>query len=318
MANKELGFKLLDYMEEVLESFISEDKLANLREGLDFHTTAKEFTHKGTFLNTNPGSIAETNFYKATASVDDEGVDALLDLSLALIFVHLQLIDDAYKYKVQIEHIYGVVNRFKAKQTSIERTFEIDEEADFWDGKNCAVINLHSVNLDMRKTIPLLIARKVYNAHKRYNNERSLNMIVDEAHNILSKQSFRESEDWKDYRLETFEEIVKEGRKFGVFLTISSQRPNDISETIISQAHNYFIHQLINEKDLLTVGNAVSYIDKITEESIPTLPVGTCIFSGIATPMPLKIRITELPEHKKPESRTLKFADLLAPPALQL
>lgn len=318
MANKELGFKLLDYMEEVLESFVNEDTLRGLRDGLDFHTGAKEFTHNGSYLNTHPESISNTNFFKATESIDEEGQAELSDLSTALVFVHLQLIDDAYKYKVQIEHIYGVINRFKAKQKSIERTFEIDDDADFWSGKNCAVINLHSVNLDMRKTIPLLIAKKVYNAHKRYNNERSLNIIVDEAHNILSKQSFRESEDWKDYRLETFEEIVKEGRKFGVFLTISSQRPNDISETIISQAHNYFIHQLINEKDLLTIGNAVSYIDKITEESIPTLPVGTCIFSGIATPMPLKIRITELAEHQKPESRTLKFADILSPPPLPL
>jgi hypothetical protein len=39
---------------------------------------------------------------------------------------------------------------------------------------------------------------------------------VDEAHNILSEKSDREAEQWKDYRLETFEEIIKEGRKFGV------------------------------------------------------------------------------------------------------
>ena len=63
----------------------------------------------------------------------------------------------------------------------------------------------------------------------------SLNIIIDEAHNILSYASQRESETWKDYRLETFEEIIKEGRKFGVFLTIASQRPSDISSTIISQ-----------------------------------------------------------------------------------
>jgi DNA helicase HerA-like ATPase len=153
----------------------------------------------------------------------------------------------------------------------------------------------------------------VYSNHKKLNKERnknSLSIIIDEAHNILSKQSFREREDWKDYRLETFEEIIKEGRKFGVFLTISSQRPNDISETIISQAHNYFIHQLINQRDLQTIGNAVSYIDKVTEESIPTLPVGTCIFSGIATPMPLKIKIDELADNEKPDSKTLRFEDI--------
>lgn len=56
-------------------------------------------------------------------------------------------------------------------------------------------------------------------------------MIIDEAHNILSESSNRESESWKDYRLETFEEIIKEGRKFGVYLTIASHRPADISST---------------------------------------------------------------------------------------
>jgi hypothetical protein len=57
----------------------------------------------------------------------------------------------------------------------------------------------------------------------------------------------------------------------------------------------------------MTIGKAVSYIDKITEESIPTLSVGTCIFSGVATPMPLKLKINELPDKQKPDSHTLKF-----------
>jgi hypothetical protein len=60
--------------------------------------------------------------------------------------------------------------------------------------------------------------------------------------------------------------------------------------------HTYSIH-----------GNAVSYIDKITEESIPTLPIGTCVFSEIATPMPLKLKIKELPDEQKPDSHTLQF-----------
>jgi DNA helicase HerA-like ATPase len=47
-----------------------------------------------------------------------------------------------------------------------------------------------------------------------------------------------------------------------VFVTISSQRPNDISPTITSQAHNYFIHRLLNERDLKAIAGAVSYIDR--------------------------------------------------------
>lgn len=108
----------------------------------------------------------------------------------------------------------------------------------------------------------------------------TLHLIIDETHNILSNISFREMESWKDYRLETFEEIIKEGRNFGVFITISNQRPSDISSTIISQAHNYFIHRVINQNDLYAIEKSVSYIDRLTEESIPTLSTGNCIFSG--------------------------------------
>jgi len=315
MTNKDIAFKILDYLEEIIDLFIDNPKKNNdLRENIGFHETNKYFhliceddEYKNKFSE-YPDKIKETNMYNAAN--DCNNIASLTKLNQFFIFLLLQLINDLYRYKVQVDHIIPVINRFKAKQKSIERTFEINESLDIWSDHNMVVINLHGVNLDMRKTIPLLLAKNIYNSHKQENNKKSLNIIIDEAHNILSKTSFRETEDWKDYRLETFEEIIKEGRKFGVFVTIASQRPNDISETIISQVHNYFIHQLINQKDLFTIGNAVSYIDKITEESIPTLPVGTCVFSGVATPMPLKIKIAELKDKQKPDSFTLKFEDI--------
>ena len=178
--------------------------------------------------------------------------------------------------------------------------------------RNFVVVNLNNVNLDMKKIIPLLLCRAVYRSHKEEQEETdmSLNIIIDEAHQILSEQSYREDRSWKDYRLETFEEIIKEGRKFGVFVTISSQRPHDISPTITSQAHNYFIHRLINQRDLDSVANAVAYIDRLSHASIPTLPTGTCIFSGTATERPLKVHIRELPDRQKPKSQTLTFGEL--------
>lgn len=100
-------------------------------------------------------------------------------------------------------------------------------------------------------------------------------------------------------------------RRAGVFVTTSSQRPNDISLTIISQAHKYFIHRLINQNDIYAFGKSVSYIDRMTEESIPTLATGNCIFSGVICPMPLKLRISKISSLHKPQSRTLDFEDLL-------
>jgi Helicase HerA, central domain len=310
MTNKDTAFKILDYLEEVLGFFVEEDEKQELRNDIEFHNQSNGFFKKGsayTFYSTNVNEINKTNLYIATENITQINIS---ELDQFFVFLLLQLINDLYRYKVQVDHIIPVINRFKAKQKSIERIFKIENGANLWSQKNVVIMNLLNVNLDMRKTIPLLLAKNIYTAHKKEENKKTLSIIIDEAHNILSKTSFRETEDWKDYRLETFEEIIKEGRKFGVFVTIASQRPNDISETIISQAHNYFIHQLINQRDLQTIGNAVSYIDKITEESIPTLSIGTCIFSGIATPMPLKIRINELPDDQKPDSRTLLFENI--------
>jgi DNA helicase HerA-like ATPase len=313
MTNKDIAYRLLDYITEALSQYIdSEDELALLRDDLRFHDVNKSFYsqsgQQSNYFNAEPDKIRETNLYRKINELNE--VESTL-MDELIVFLHIQLITDLYQYKIQNDHVYPVVNRIKAKKNSILRVFDTGAQEDIWKEKNFLVINLHDVNIDMKKTIPLLIAKKLYKKHKDEDNKKTLNIIIDEAHNILSKQSFREAEEWKDYRLETFEEIIKEGRKFGVFLTIASQRPNDISDTIISQAHNYFIHQLINERDLQTISKAVSYIDKITEESIPTLPVGTCIFSGIATPMPLKLKVDELPENKKPASITQKFGSLL-------
>lgn len=313
MTNKDTAFKILDYLEEILSFFVDDDTGQKLRDDIDYHNQSNGFFQKGTstFYSTDKDAVERTNLHKATNGISDEILNKITELNQFYLFLHLQLINDLYRYKVQVDHILPVINRFKAKQSNIENTFIIEPSPKLWGNMNMIVINLHDVNLDMRKTLPLLLAKNIFTMHKRKNNKESLSIIIDEAHNILSKTSFRETEDWKDYRLETFEEIIKEGRKFGVFVTIASQRPNDISETIISQAHNYFIHQLINQKDILMIGNAVSYIDKITEESIPTLSVGTCIFSGVATPMPLKIRINELPDNQKPDSHTLKFEKII-------
>jgi|SRR5690554_3546614 len=310
MTNKDTAFKILDYLEEIVSFFVDDETEKTLRDDINYHNKLNYFYWENATSNdfsTNETLIENTKIYQTVETIDDSKLSSLSELNQFFIFILIQLINDLFRYKIQIDHVVPVINRFKAKQASIEHVFKIESTSNIWGDSNIVVLNLHDVNLDMRKTIPLLMAKHIYKAHKQENNQKSLSIIIDEAHNILSKTSFRETEDWKDYRLETFEEIIKEGRKFGVFVTIASQRPNDISETIISQAHNYFIHQLINQKDLQTIGNAVSYIDKITEESIPTLPVGTCVFSGVATPMPLKIKINELPEDQKPDSKTLKF-----------
>lgn len=170
-----------------------------------------------------------------------------------------------------------------------------------------AVVSLLDVNQEQKKTIPLVVAKYAYEEQKQRNakddsRRSSTHLIVDEAHNILSYSSMRESESWRDYRLETFEEIIKEGRKFGMYLTLASQRPSDISPTIISQLHNYFIHRLVNDEDLRAIAKAVSFIDTASFSMIPVQPQGGCVVSGVAIPHPIRVQVPPLPKHKRPAS----------------
>lgn len=309
MSDKVRAYLLLDYLSQILPDHDSSGVHVNLNEGLDWHNVAGEFRLKKSgalcYLSSDPESILDSFLYKHIDSY------SLPDDALAKIihFLYFQLIKDVLSNRAQNDHIAPAINKLKSKQSDIRKIFDATSD-NFWES-NFVVINLHNVNLDMKKTVPLLLSKKLYLEQKHSNAGMSLSIIIDEAHNILSKDSSRESESWKDYRLETFEEIIKEGRKFGTFVTIASQRPSDISHTITSQAHNYFIHRLVNQHDLLTISSAVSYIDRVTEESIPTLPTGTCVFSGVATQIPLKININELPNKLKPSSETLCFSQLI-------
>lgn len=307
MSDKIRADLLLDYLRQVLPEEDAEGEPIEIAEDLDWNNTHKEFRIVGgAFLKSNPEQIPNTNVYQLVSNFSFHG-DIVSDF---ITYCYIQLIYDVLSNRAQNDHIAPVINKLRGKQDDIRKLFETVDGGELF-ASNVVVVDLHDVNLEMKKTIPLLLCRKVYHEHKQNGEGKTLNIVIDEAHNILSQESFRESESWKDYRLETFEEIIKEGRKFGVFVTISSQRPNDISATITSQAHNYFLHRLINLRDLQSISSAVSYIDKITEESIPTLPTGTCIFSGVAGQMPLKLTIKRLDDLHQPKSTTRKFGDVV-------
>lgn len=307
MSDKIRADLMLDYLRKILPDKDLNGVLVEISADIDWNNKYSEYCYGTIYLKSNPEYIEETILYKHS----DNFIFGADSLENFVKFCYLQLISDILSNRAQNEHIAPAINKLVSKSDDIRRIFDTTGANSLFEN-NVVVINLDKVNIEMKKTIPLLIAKLVYHDQKDANSLSTLNIIIDEAHNILSRESFREAESWKDYRLETFEEIIKEGRKFGVFVTISSQRPSDISPTITSQAHNYFIHRLVNERDLAAISSAVSYIDKLTEESIPTLPTGTCIFSGVAGQMPLRLQILPLELQNQPKSSTTEFSSIIA------
>lgn len=203
------------------------------------------------------------------------------------------------------EHLSPLIKRLETRVPDIKKLIVADDSESYEEP--LIVVSLRDVSLSMRKVIPMLLCKHLYDLKKERDpsNEYYLNLIIDEAHNILSLESSRESEAWRDYRLETFEEIVKEGRKFGVFLTLASQRPHDISPTIISQLHNYFLHRLVNNLDVQAIEKAVAYLDRVSFEQLPILPRGVCVVAGVSAQVPVIVRISPLPPEAEPNSRTM-------------
>lgn len=217
-----------------------------------------------------------------------------------------QYVYDVQRGFVNEEHIAPVIRRLDTRLSDMKKVFSINASNLYT--YNLSIVSLVDVNIYMRKIVPMLICKKEYDKHKKESQnsrEKALYIIVDEAHNILSKESERESGTWKDYRLEVFEEIIKEGRKFGAFLTISSQRPSDISDTIISQLHNYFLHRLVNSEDIKAIGKTVSFLDAASFEMIPILPQGACVVTGTACNFPVIVQADILKQAKRPRSNTI-------------
>ncbi|WP_293002976.1 ATP-binding protein [Pantoea sp.] len=268
-----------------------------------WHSNANKYEHPNGFINKYSDALPQLtctyNTSIAVSNVFDE------------IFIRstLQLINSVSKNYVQYEHISPLINKITATGPSLSKVIEVTTQ----EKKilPLSIISLKNCNQSTKKTIPMMIAKCSFLEHKSTDNDcESFHLIIDEAHNILSESSTREAESWKDYRLELFEEIIKEGRKFGYFVTISSQRPFDISPTIISQLHNYFIHRLVNENDLFLLKNTLSTLDAASRSLIPTLPPGACIVSGTAFHTPLIVQMERLTEDTAPQSDTLSLETL--------
>ena len=322
MEDKSKVEPLLEYLSIIIPSEIDEDGFSKeLRDSVSYHDTNNYYYLPGDrataylrklsdrdLVNNKNGELIEKTAYYIQAA------NYIVPQDFITFFIHilyLQLIVDIKNSRAQNDHIHPAIQKLKSMVNNISKVFDFSSKGDLWDGRNIVVVDLRYTNQDTKKMIPLLLCHSAYKNHTQNENQDSpyLNIIIDEAHNILSYQSTRESDSWKDYRLEVFEEIIKEGRKFGVFMTIASQRPSDISSTIVSQLHNYFIHRLVNEEDLSKVAKTISYLDKVSQESLPILATGSCVIAGQVAEMPIIVQVDIMEEQNKPDNETINLLD---------
>ncbi len=178
------------------------------------------------------------------------------------------------------------------------------------------IIDLSLVPSQIVHVIVAVFARALLEAMERHHRSDSSGttpriLVVDEAHTLIRRQRRVLSDDQSisSTRLcrEAFERIAREGRKFGLSLVVSSQRPSELSETVLSQCNTFVVHRIVNDNDQGLVRRLVPDNLGSLMDELPALPSQTALVVGWALDIPTLVRITDLAEAHRPRSADPDF-----------
>lgn len=172
------------------------------------------------------------------------------------------------------------------------------------EGANIRVVDFSEVPADVRPVVLGLVARLIFQIQFWMENEKRhpVALVCDEAHLYLPKTGDNPVE---RRALENFEKIAKEGRKYGVSIVAVSQRPSDVSSTILSQCNNFISLRLTNEQDQLVVKKLLPESFRSFTDLLPILDIGEGVIVGDCVLLPSRVKIT--PPTEKPLSATIDF-----------
>lgn len=180
-----------------------------------------------------------------------------------------------------------------------------------------AIIDLSLVPSEVVHTIVAVLARLVLESLQRYRRDHPAGLalptvlVLEEAHTFIRKGN-DEAPTATPAQLcrEAFERIAREGRKFGLGLVLSSQRPSELSPTVLAQCNTFMLHRIVNDVDQKLVSRLVpDNLGGLLRE-LPSLPSRQAIMLGWATPIPVMVEVDELPESQRPQSSDPDFWDV--------
>lgn len=159
------------------------------------------------------------------------------------------------------------------------------------DGKHkCQVVNFNLDDVDdsFAKSVTKIFSRILFDFCKNLKDRGSLpfNLFLEEAHRYIQHDT---DEFILGYNI--FDRIAKEGRKYGVIMNLISQRPVEISETVISQCSNFMIFKMNHPRDIDYIKKMVPNISEEIVEKQKTLQPGTCMAFGTAFQIPLIVHM---------------------------
>lgn len=175
-----------------------------------------------------------------------------------------------------------------------------------------SVIDLSLVPMEVVHILTAVIARMIFEALQRYLKLNKIALptvlVMEEAHTFIKRyKEDGENQDAASVCCQVFERIAREGRKFGLGLVLSSQRPSELSPTVLSQCNSFLLHRISNDRDQELVHRLVPDNLKGLLRELPSLPSQSAILLGWASELPVLVRMNDLPKPQQPRSDDPEF-----------
>jgi uncharacterized protein len=173
------------------------------------------------------------------------------------------------------------------------------------------ILDLSAVGSDVLEHVAALVARIIIDFCQRLERRASLPilMVLEEAHRYVPPPS-------TDVRhsSEVFERIAKEGRKFGISIMVASQRPSELSQTVLAQCGTMIAHRIVSAEDQDIIRHATPFASREVLQQLPGLATQHAIVLGEAVPAPTYVRVRDVPHRPRSEDPSY-FAEWAKPPS---
>lgn len=176
------------------------------------------------------------------------------------------------------------------------------------DDESCvSIIDLSLVPNEITHLVTAVISRIIFESLQRYRrlNNKTLPtvLVAEEAHTFIKRyRDDSENQDVAAVCCQVFEKIAREGRKFGLGMVISSQRPSELSPTVLSQCNTFLLHRISNDRDQEQVHKMVPDNLRGLLRELPSLPSQHAILMGWASELPVLVKMKNLTKEQQPHS----------------
>lgn len=166
-------------------------------------------------------------------------------------------------------------------------------------GPSVTIFDLSLVANDVLENVTALLGRILFDfaVRSQPRAEHPLLLVLEEAHRFIPSR--REPNVSGSRSAAVFERIAKEGRKFGLSLLLASQRPSELSETVVAQCGTVIAHRLTHEADQNLLRYATALSSRALLDQLPSLAQQHALVTGVSTGVPVAVRVRDVDDPPK-------------------